>query len=208
VTWLVFVLLAQAADPAPPKDTLQSAMAKQRAAAAIQREAVRKQAEMTAAWLDAGPPAASATTGTETSGAAAATMDCDPIGDPFASALVGSAAAANQLDPKLLSGLIRQESRFRPCAVSVKGARGLMQLMPATIAQFNVADPFDPRQNVDAGAKYLRQLLDKYKGDVSLALAAYNAGPTTVDEAGGIPNIKETRDYVDNILKRIRPPAN
>jgi soluble lytic murein transglycosylase-like protein len=76
-----------------------------------------------------------------------------------------------------------------------------MQLMPATIDQFHVADAFDPRQNVEAGAKYLKQLLEKYKGDISLALAAYNAGPTTVDNAGGIPDIKETRDYVEAITR-------
>ena len=79
-----------------------------------------------------------------------------------------------------------------------------MQLMPATVKQFQVNDAFDPKQNVDAGAKYLKQLLDKYKGDVALALAAYNAGPATVDAAGKIPDIKETRDYVDDFLKRVR----
>jgi soluble lytic murein transglycosylase-like protein len=167
-------------------------MDKQRAAAVLQREAVRKQAESSAPWVLSDPAP----------GAAAA--DCDPIPDPYASVLLGYAAQTHQVDARLLRGVIVQESGFRPCAVSSKGARGLMQLMPSTIEQFQVSDAFDPRQNVNAGAKYLKQLLDKYKGDVSLALAAYNAGPATVDSAGKIPDIKETREYVDAILKRVR----
>ena len=78
-----------------------------------------------------------------------------------------------------------------------------MQLMPSTAQQFAVQDVFDPKQNVEAGAKYLRQLFDKYKGDLSLALAAYNAGPTAVDQAKGIPEIPETRNYVEAILKSL-----
>ena len=73
-----------------------------------------------------------------------------------------------------------------------------MQLMPATAEQFHVKDPFDPQENLDAGAKFLRQLLEKYKGDLSLSLAAYNAGAATVDAAHGIPDIPETRDYVES----------
>jgi soluble lytic murein transglycosylase-like protein len=79
-----------------------------------------------------------------------------------------------------------------------------MQLMPATIEQFNVADAFDPVQNIEAGATYLRQLLDKYKGDLKLALGAYNAGTAAVDKSGAIPEIQETQDYVEAILKKVR----
>jgi soluble lytic murein transglycosylase-like protein len=87
-----------------------------------------------------------------------------------------------------------------------------MQLMPATAEQFAVDDPFEPAANLGAGAKFLRQLLDKYGGDLSLALAAYNAGPAAVDEVKGIPDIQETRDYVETILgkvgvKRLDPPS-
>jgi soluble lytic murein transglycosylase-like protein len=81
-----------------------------------------------------------------------------------------------------------------------------MQLLPATAVQFGVSDAFDPKQNVQAGATFLKQLLDKYKGDIGMALGAYNAGSSTVDQAGGIPNIPETRDYVDAILKKIAEP--
>jgi len=194
VTWFVWLLLAQATPNPPPSiaPTFQSAMEKQRAAAAIQRDAVRKQAEMAAQWF--GPLSSTVS------------ADCDPIPDPYASVLLGVAARDQQLDPRLLHSVVLQESAFRPCAVSPKGAQGLMQLMPSTVEQFHVTDPFDPKQNVEAGARYLKQLLDKYKGDISLALAAYNAGPSTVDAAKGIPDIAETRDYVKAILGRAPAP--
>jgi len=105
-------------------------------------------------------------------------------------------AMAGHLDAvmtELLRSVVAQESGFRPCAVSKKGAQGLMQLMPATAEQLAVEDPFEPAENLEAGAKYLRQLVDKYAGDLALALAAYNAGPGTVEEAKGIPAIPETR---------------
>ena len=125
---------------------------------------------------------------------------CDPLPEDTVAPMIESAATAQKLPAKLLRGVIAQESGFRPCAVSKKGAKGLMQLMPATAEQFAVEDPFDPAANVAAGAKFLRQLLDKYGGDTALALAAYNAGPATVDEVKGIPDIRETRDYVEAIL--------
>jgi soluble lytic murein transglycosylase-like protein len=79
-----------------------------------------------------------------------------------------------------------------------------MQLMPETAGELSVKDPFDPKENIAAGARYLKQLLDKYKGDTRLALAAYNAGPNAVDAASGVPDIAETRDYVEAILKKIQ----
>jgi len=87
--------------------------------------------------------------------------------------------------------------------VSKKGALGLMQLMPATVVGLNVEDPFDPKENVDAGARFLKQLLQRYGGDVALALGAYNAGPARVDAAGDVPAIPETMDYVNDILTQI-----
>jgi soluble lytic murein transglycosylase-like protein len=96
--------------------------------------------------------------------------------------------------------VIKQESGFRPCAVSPVGAQGLMQLMPDTADQLRVADAFDPAQNVNGGAAYLKQLLTKYKGDIKLTLGAYNAGPKRTDDAGGVPNIPETQNYVASIL--------
>ena len=115
--------------------------------------------------------------------------------------LVLTKSVASGLAPELLYAVIEQESRFSSCAVSPKGAAGLMQLMPATQAQFGVADPFDPERNVASGAKFLRQLIGRF-GDVRLALAAYNAGPETVARCGGVPNIPETLNYVDRIMAR------
>ncbi|HXJ42218.1 MAG TPA: lytic transglycosylase domain-containing protein [Bryobacteraceae bacterium] len=109
-----------------------------------------------------------------------------------------------QLNPELLRALIRQESDFRPCAVSEKGAMGLMQLMPGTVQALKTADPFDPAQNIDSGARYLRQMLDRFGSDVKLALAAYNAGPEKLEgPKPSVPDIPETRDYVDRIMKAL-----
>ena len=168
---------------------------KQLASVAIQRESVRKQKELATRYR--APSAAFAPE-------AAEPMECDPLPVADIAPVIDAAAQTHQLRPKLLRAVIEQESASRPCAVSPKGAQGLMQLMPAAIEQFHVTDAFDPTQNVEAGAEFLKQLLDKYKGNLSLVLAAYNAGPTAVDRAGGIPDIKETKDYVDAILKKLR----
>jgi soluble lytic murein transglycosylase-like protein len=106
--------------------------------------------------------------------------------------------------PDLLRAVIDRESGFRPCAVSAKGALGLMQLMPETAAELGVADPFDPQENIAGGARFLSQLLEKYKGDITLALGAYNAGPARVDGYQGLPPIPETLNYVADILKKLR----
>ena len=101
---------------------------------------------------------------------------CDPMPAADLDKLVLENSQQQGVKPELIRGVIAQESGARPCAVSWKGAQGLMQLMPATSEQFGVKDPFDPHQNVEAGTKLLKQLLTKYNNDVSLALAAYNAG--------------------------------
>ena len=113
--------------------------------------------------------------------------------------LVRRAAEKYGLPPALLDAVARFESGFRVDAVSPKGAVGLMQLMPATAAELN-ADPLDPRQNAEAGARYLRELLERYQYSAHRALAAYNAGPGAVDKYGGIPPYPETRTYVDRVL--------
>ena len=103
------------------------------------------------------------------------------------------------VDPRFIHAVIKQESRYNPKAVSGVGAQGLMQMMPATAKRFGLKDPFDPAANVEAGTKYLKFLLKKFNGDVSLALAGYNAGEGSVDKYKGVPPYGETQNYVKKI---------
>ncbi len=111
-----------------------------------------------------------------------------------------SAARKYDLPEKLVRSVIRHESNFDPTAVSPAGAQGLMQLMPGTARELGVKDPFDIRQNIDGGARYLRQMFDQFDGDWRKALAAYNAGPGTVRKYGGVPPYPETRRYVRKVM--------
>jgi soluble lytic murein transglycosylase-like protein len=99
--------------------------------------------------------------------------------------------------------MVQRESGAKPCAASVKGAQGLMQLMPATQIELGVQDAFDPEQNISGGVRYLKQMLDRYDGNTALALAAYNAGPQRVTPGGKIPDIPETQNYVMSILGQL-----
>jgi len=114
-------------------------------------------------------------------------------------AAIVMAAARHNVDPNLVRAVVKVESNFNSNAVSRKGAMGLMQLMPSTARQLNVKNPFDPEQNVDAGVRHLKQLLESYGGDVKLTLAAYNAGSGAVARSAGIPNFAETQNYVRRI---------
>ena len=116
-------------------------------------------------------------------------------------AAIDKAASHHGVDANLVRALVKVESNFNPKAVSPKGAMGLMQLMPATARSLSVKDPFDPQQNVDAGVRHLRQLLNNYGGDVKLSLAAYNAGAGAVKRNRGIPPYTETRNYVRRITE-------
>jgi len=112
---------------------------------------------------------------------------------------IAMAAARHNVDPNLVRAVVKVESNFNPNAVSRKGAMGLMQLMPSTARQLRVRNPFDPEQNVDAGVRHLKQLLESYGGDVNLTLAAYNAGSGAVARSAGVPRYAETRNYVRRI---------
>lgn len=113
---------------------------------------------------------------------------------------IESAAKQFQVDSSLLKAIIVVESSFNPRALSKKGAKGLMQLMPKTAEELRVTDPFDPRQNIFGGTRYFKQLLTQFEGNLQLSLAAYNAGPTRVSRDGAIPAITETRNYVRRVL--------
>lgn len=162
-----------------------ASVARQRAALARQGGSARK---VEAVWSTPAPVVPSG---------------CGGITAPELSRLIDSAAGANDLAPAIVREVVRQESAFNPCAVSRKGAEGLMQLMPGTQALLGVGDAFDPEESLMAGARLLKDLLGRYNGNLALALSAYNAGPKRVDQANGIPPIPETRDYVAKILSRL-----
>ena len=120
---------------------------------------------------------------------------------PHLEPVIQPVASKYGVDPNLVAAVIWAESSGDPNAVSSKGAKGLMQLMPATARELGVGNVLDPKQNVDGGTRYLKKMLDDNDGDLSLALAAYNAGPDTVRRYGGIPPYKETQEYVGRVLR-------
>lgn len=122
---------------------------------------------------------------------------------PYAD-FIADSARAHGVAPELVASVIAVESNFNPNAVSWRSARGLMQLMPETAARFGVTQVFDPRQNIDAGTRYLKELLLRYNGDLSLTLAAYNAGPDRVEQYRAVPPYRETRDYVRRVTEKFR----
>jgi len=122
---------------------------------------------------------------------------------PFANFITAS-ARAHGIAPELVASVIAVESNFNPKAVSWRSACGLMQLLPQTAARFGVTNIFDPQQNIEAGTKYLKELLVRYNGDLSLSLAAYNAGPDRVGQYRSVPPYRETREYVRRVTEKFR----
>jgi len=139
-------------------------------------------------------------------GEAPITLAAETAGPPQWQAHVAHLSAKYDLSPSLIEALVWQESRWRTGALSPVGARGLAQLMPGTARLLGV-NPDDPHANLEGGARYLRQQLDTFGGDLEKALAAYNAGPGRVQRAGGIPRIRETQDYVAAIMARLSNPV-
>ena len=143
-------------------------------------------------------------------------VQAPPVGTPPAAQLskeelqriVHETATRHHVDPALVQAVIEAESAWQPTAISRKGAQGLMQLTPGTAGDLGVNNAFDPTQNVDGGVKYLRMLLERYRGDLDLALAAYNAGPNAVDRARGVPNYPETRAYVQKVTDTYFRPGS
>jgi soluble lytic murein transglycosylase-like protein len=192
--------------PADTRTAMDASLEKQRAAAAAMQDSLahqRASLEKQTGQSGQGDFFILAPPGELGAGAALTSSACAPLPAPQVNALVEKAALSQKVDQALLRGVMRQESAFRPCAVSSQGAMGLMQLMPATATQLGVLNPFEPAENVNAGAKLLKELLVRYGGDLSLSLGAYNAGPAEVDAAGGIPDIPETQDYVKRILSTL-----
>jgi hypothetical protein len=179
VTWLLLFLTQ---DPGRIRAAMENSLAEQRASVQKQAQSVGVSIPWTIPILVG--------------------ADCDPVPQPQLSKMIDEVSEKQGVNKDLVREVARQESGFRPCAVSDKGAQGLMQLMPDTQAQFHVADPFDARESLEGGTKLLKQLLDHYGGDLSKALSAYNAGARRVDEADGVPDLSETRDYVLSIITR------
>ena len=133
---------------------------------------------------------------------AGASLDGFTTGDLQVDSYIVDSSRRHGVDPVLIYSIMHRESAFKKMAISYKGARGLMQLMPATAARFGVRNIFDPAQNIEAGTRYMRWLLNRFKGDVGLALAGYNAGEGAVDKYWGVPPYRETQEYVKRISER------
>ena len=185
-----------------PVAVQQQSVAAMQPSLAAQRASIAKQVgdHSSESFFLLGPPSRS-----ELVPVLAAESDCEPLSAPQLDPLIEGAAKQQDLEPDLLRSMVNQESGARPCAVSPKGAMGLMQLMPGTAAQLGVKDPFNPKENLDAGASFFKHLLTIYD-DLPLALGAYNAGPGKVSAIDGIPAIPETQNYIQKILSAVPPP--
>jgi len=192
------------------RKAMEASVARQRqAVAAMQIPIAKQRAALAATHTDAaakGTAVEAAPTPFFTLSWPALGAGCDPLPESELSPLIEQAAQKEEVDASLLRAVAEQESGFRSCAVSQKGAMGLMQLMPATAQELGVSDPFDPGQSLMSGARLLKQLLSRFGGDTALALGAYNAGAARVEESGGIPQIPETKHYVQQILRKLPLP--
>jgi soluble lytic murein transglycosylase-like protein len=189
------------ADPPPTRHTATKSSLKSSSASAAK-----------AAEAPSGSASGSSTTGTAApvAGGGATKSALVPVAmEPAAlSQVVQQSAEKNHVDPALVRAVISTESNWNSSAVSSKGALGLMQLIPGTAALLGVGNAFDPVQNVEGGTRYLAMLLQRYNGDVTKAVAAYNAGPGAVDRFGGVPDYRETRNYVQKVTSTYFGPGS
>jgi soluble lytic murein transglycosylase-like protein len=165
------------------------------ASLAAQRQSISRQADNREIFIEPLPPSTLATMEPRIEPA------CDPLPESEIDSILKTESSSTGIEFDLLKAIVGQESAFRPCAESPRGAIGLMQLMPETAIELGATNPWDPQENIRLGAKYFKDMLTRYDGDQARALAAYNAGPAQIDAAGGIPDIPETQDYVRRILK-------
>jgi soluble lytic murein transglycosylase-like protein len=189
----------------PPADFEASVRAAMASSIAQQRAAVQKQASSFTASVR--PASDSSFFTVPFPPVEMGSADCDVLPEAQLGPLIQGAAQKTGVDAQLVRAVIDKESAGRPCALSAQGAEGLMQLMPATAEELDVEDSFDPKQNVEAGARLLKSLLERYHNDPALALSAYNAGPERMDQQGGVPAIPETVNYVATILDKLRSLA-
>jgi len=186
-------MAAQASEPdhSAARAAQEASVQKQRASALAQEAVIAARNPLT--FFTPPPPAAPPE------------IPCDRPSDVEIRQVVDAGAKRVSLDIDLVRAVVRKESAYDPCTVSVKGAQGLMQLMPAVQTQFGVTNPYDPGQNVDAGTRLLKQLLNQFGGDLARALSAYNAGAASVERWGGVPPFPETMSYVSGILDELSP---
>ena len=184
---------------------MEASLKRQQASVRLQlsRQTVRQQLKVRSMTTSVAPAVqlSSAWIGTPSS------LQCSAVAPEVLMPQIEQAAAQQGVSSDLLRAVAHAESSFVPCATSPKGARGLMQIMPATGRELGLLNPWDPQQSLLAGAKYLRQLLDRYDGNIRLALGAYNAGPAKVDRYGGVPPIEETQAYVRRIMSEFNGGA-
>ncbi len=210
-----FSAAGQIIAPQPPIAGPESAIAVQQRSIAVQQHSIEQQRAVAGQYLRSLPthrtsspvyPADVQTDGGFASNPFAASRpDCPPVSPMLLQNVIATAANANGVSPDLINAVIHQESGGNPCAVSEKGAMGLMQLMPATAVEMGASEPFDVNQNVTAGTRLLAELMQRYNGDLNRVLGAYNAGPAAVDRSGGTPPFPETIDYIRSVLGQIKP---
>jgi soluble lytic murein transglycosylase-like protein len=187
-----------APQPVSPVKQQQDSLARQMQSIAIQQQSIARQRAI------AGPAPRNLAPAVQADNP----FGCDPVPAMQLESAVHNAAQTYNVEPDLIHAVIRQESGGYPCAISEKGAMGLMQLMPDTASEMGATEPFDVTQNVSAGTRFLAELLQRYKGDLIRVLGAYNAGPAAVDRTGDPPPFPETINYIQSILERLKPSAD